>query len=147
MMRSTILLVLLFSLSACGDKGSSSSDSGKPADSGKSASTGSAAKTAATTAAAASTGDAKPARKAKTTLTAKQIQEAYDETTKVGDFKKHRDMHIAKLGKPMKEDGDKAFWWGIKPAEGAQKEECFEMSASPTKGNSTGGTSDDKCWE
>lgn len=135
----SIAILLLCATSACGDNKSEGADSGKAADSGKPATT--------TTAAKAGANDAKPARKAKTTMTEKQLKEAYDSLEPVPDFKKHREMLVAKLGQPMKEDGDKAFWWGVTPANGAQPEKCFELNASPTKGNGTRSSDDANCWE
>jgi len=142
MTRMSIAIVLLCAATACGDKDNAEAGSASAAaDSGKAGSTGAApAKTNAAS-------DAKPARKAKTTLTEKQLKEAYDALEPVPDFKKHREMIVAKLGQPMKEDGDKAFWYGITPADGAKKEGCFKLEASPTKGNGTSGTDDSNCWE
>ena len=88
-------------------------------------------------------------RKLKTTLTAKQIEETYASTIKNNnDFKKHGDLVTAKLGKPAKVDGDKSTWYGYKPAEGSNFEECLELYTSATKGSGEGNTSGDgNCWE
>jgi hypothetical protein len=88
-------------------------------------------------------------RKLKTKLTGKQITETYESTIKNNhDFKKHQELVTAKLGAPMKVEGDQAWWWGYQPAEGSQQEDCIQISVSPTKGSGTQGTSgEDKCWE
>ena len=133
-------ILFVCGLTACGDKASSSGgDSSTPSGSGAPSS-----KAAATSG---GTAAAKPARAAKTKLTQKQLKEIYDTVTKEMDFQKHRALYEDKLGKPMKEDGDKAYWWGIQPAEGAQPEACYEVYTSPTKGDSAGDASETNCWD
>lgn len=140
MIRTRIAFSLLLATAACGDKGGE-------AASGSAAASAAPSGAAAGKAGGATTADSKPARKAKTTLSSKQLKEAYDEVAKENDFKKHRDMITAKLGQPMKEDGDKAIWYGIQPAEGSQKEGCMLVYTSPTKGDQSSSTGDENCWE
>jgi hypothetical protein len=72
-------------------------------------------------------------------VTWEEMDKAYKEVSKDFDFKTHQGKFTDKLGKPQKEDGDVAYWWGKKA------EACYELSTSPTKGDSFGSTETSKC--
>ncbi len=144
-------VVVAVGLAGCGDKDSSSSASASASAASTSSAKGGSANAAATTGGGAAkpapAAADKPAKTPKTKLDQAKLKEVYDAVSKENDFKKHRAMYEEKLGKPVKEEGDKAFWFGIGKS-GTGKDECYELYSSPTKGDSLGGGADDKnCWE
>jgi hypothetical protein len=125
-MRVVVLLLVVGALLAGCDK----KESGSAASSSAS---GAPAATAAPAAAPASGGATK--------LTQKELDDAYKAKNMMDPFDKQLATVEAKIGKAQKVDGDTYYWWGWDAA----SKTCYQLDMNKTKGNSLGGTSEDKC--
>lgn len=93
-------------------------------------------------------GDSKASsRKLKTTLTSKQLEEAWATLKGNHDFKKHSEVMTAKLGAAQQVEGDRSCWFGYQPAAGPVPDDCMQLCTSATKGSGTQTTDGaGKCW-
>jgi hypothetical protein len=86
-------------------------------------------------------GGASVAAATPTKLTQKDLDDAYKAKNIMDPFDKQLAAVEAKIGKAQKVDGDTYYWWGWDAA----SKTCYQLDMNKTKGNSLGGTSDDKC--
>ncbi len=78
---------------------------------------------------------------AATKLTQKDLDDAYKAKNMMDPFDKQLSTVEAKIGKAHKVEADTYYWWGWDAA----SKTCYQLDMNKTKGNSLGGTSEDKC--
>ena|SRR5258706_9625046 len=119
-----VLLVASVALAGCDNK-----ESGKGGGAASSASGGGAAASGAGGGAAA------------TKLSQKDLDDAYKAKNMMDPFEKQLATVEGKIGKAQKIEADTYYWWGWDAA----SKTCYQLDMNKTKGNSLGGTSEDKC--
>jgi len=78
---------------------------------------------------------------AATKLTQKDLDDAYKAKNMMDPFDKQLQAVEGKIGKAQKVENDTYYWWGWDAA----TKTCYQLDMNKTKGNSLGGTSEDKC--
>jgi hypothetical protein len=76
-----------------------------------------------------------------TKLSQRDLDDAYKAKNMMDPFDKQLSTVEAKIGKAQKIDGDTYYWWGWDAA----SKVCYQLDMNKTKGNSLGGTTEDKC--
>ncbi len=76
-----------------------------------------------------------------TKLTNKDLDDAYKTKNMMDPFDKQLSTVEAKIGKAQKVEADTYYWWGWDAA----TKTCYQLDMNKTKGNTLGGTGEEKC--